>query len=205
MRAPAIRPAVTFSRCAWILGALCLVGWDDAGTDVWQVRPTDPSGIRCSVTVIPGEVQRQTCGEGVTVSFRGQAADRQAGAPDIGGLVKTIPGRPGFRAVVHLLRTEFRDEADVKVLPAETTYRRFVDDNSYRLEQARTPDPAVYANNAFWPPNVMRVTEAWMGTNRYVRLVCTPAQYNPVKRLLRVHSRIEAELDFVPDEGKAGD
>ena len=197
MRQFAARSAVNPGRLVIALMTGCLIGWGAPEAGTWEIRSEDPSGERFRVTVTPAEPVREAGPGGMAVSFPGPSAGRQAGAPDLGCLVQTIPGRPGFHAVIRVIETESRDEPGRNVIPAEITRRVYADDNVYRSEKVRQPDPAIYADDAFWPPTLMRLDEAWMGTNKYVRLVCWPAQYNPVKRVLRVHTRITGELCFV--------
>jgi hypothetical protein len=170
--------------------------------DAWRMRTDPAAGDRILATIHPGEPVKGEVPAGLTVSFAGPAADRQPGAPDLGGMVRTIPGRPGFRAVVRAVKVESRDEPEVRVAPAEGWRRIFVDDNVYRTEKFRQADPSVFSRNAFWPPAVLQLDEAWMGTNKWVRLVCRPAQYNPVRRVLRLHTRIECEIVFEPEGEK---
>jgi len=187
-------------RAASRLLALGLLCCRTAAAEQWQIRPADSTGERLSVTVTPAAPERRDTPAGIVVSFPGPSADRAPGSPDLGSLVLTLPGRAGFRAVVRILEAAFEELADMEVAPAEGFRRVYADDNAYRIERVRQADPAVYGADSLWPPALLTVDEACLGTNRYVRLVCWPAQYNPARRRLRLHSRIVAELAFVPDD-----
>jgi len=55
----------------------------------------------------------------------------------------------------------------------------------------------------FWPPELAVVNEAWMGTQKVVRIQCAMLQVNPARRAIRYTLRLTGRLVFEPDETQA--
>ncbi|MDD5467788.1 MAG: C25 family cysteine peptidase [Anaerolineales bacterium] len=60
-----------------------------------------------------------------------------------------------------------------------------------------TPDPAIYAGEAFFPQEAARIgEEAWLGDQRIVRVEVFPFQYHPAQGALAFHSRLRVQVLF---------
>jgi hypothetical protein len=196
-------PSAPFTayRLAACLAAAALAARAAAAPgDSWHVRRADAAGTRLRVTITPGAPLRVVLPQGETVAFAGPSADTHPGAPALSPLVRVWPGRPAFRARVRLVHAEFRDEPGTTVAPGAAPRLDYTAAGVRRVGSVRRQDPVIYGQDAFWPPELLHAREAWMGTNRLLRLTCHAAQYNPVRRILRVYTRIEAELQWVPEK-----
>ncbi len=136
-------------------------------------------------------------GEGMAVRVRGGGARRQPGSPDIGGLAWVLPGKVGWNLMPTVTDAAFAsatEGVDVAAIRVNKVVEDG-DDSDPVVERYRSPD--IYEQDALFPSHVIRVQEAWVGTNKLVRLVVNPVQYNPVTKELRLCYRLKAKLEYV--------
>jgi len=134
-------------------------------------------------------------GEGMVVRVRGGGARREPGSPDIGGMAWVLPGKVGWNLMPTVTDAAFaRAEKGVDV--AAIQVEKVVEEGADQVVE-RYRSPEIYGQDAFFPSHVVRVQEAWVGTNKLVRLVVNPVQYNPVTKELQLCYRLEAKLEYV--------
>ncbi len=145
----------------------------------------------------PGALMYET-DDGMVVRVRGGGARREPGSPDIGGLAWVLPGKAGWNLMPTVTDAAFAT-ATQGVDIAAIEVRKVVEDGeeteSPVVERYRSPE--IYGQDALFPSHVVRVQEAWVGTNKLVRLVVNPVQYNPVTKELRLCYRLKATLEYV--------
>lgn len=145
---------------------------------------------------------------GMVVRMAGATARQVPGAPDIASLVWVLPGKPGMSLMPTIQNAEFAvatQEVDVVAVPTRTTTAESPESEETVLE--RTPSEEFYSLNEFWPERLLRVQEAWLGSNKLVRVTVSPIQYNPTTRTIRLCYELEAHLEYVPStvpEGERG-
>ncbi len=136
--------------------------------------------------------------DGMIVRVRGGGARRQPGSPDIGGLAWVLPGRAGYNLMPTVTDAAFASATqgvDVAAIRARRETEEDREDSEPVIERYRAPE--IYGQNALFPSHVVRVQEAWVGTNKLVRLVVNPVQYNPITKELRLCYRLKAKLEYV--------
>ncbi len=155
--------------------------------------PESPN-LKISIAFSGFEIIEGACGASLRIP--GQASTATPGAPDVPGIPKLVPGIKGMRAVLTLHGFDPTNVLDVIVAPAKG-YTREVPEGSGRvLPPQRQPDPGIYRTAEFWPSELGRVDEAWIGTQKVVRVECFPVQYNPVLKTIRFYRRLEGVLRF---------
>lgn len=164
---------------------------------VWTVTPIAGSGdlrisIECSgFSALP-------MGEGYSLRIPGQANSARPGTPDLPFLASLLPATTGGKAHLTIRGGDPTNLTDVAVAPAEG-FRLDESGSSARvLRPYRQPDPVVFGKDQFWPPDLGSLEEGAIGTQKVVRVVCCPVEYNPVKKTLRFYRRLEGELRFEP-------
>lgn len=166
---------------------LAMAGLGETRPAVWTLTPIPGSNnlqisVQCfGFETVPGAT-------GVSVRIPGQATAGKPGAPDVPGLAKLVPGIKGMRAVLTLQGFDPTNLTDVGVVPVAGPMQA--------LSPQRQADPGIYGQAQFWPSNLGRVDEAWIGTQKVVRVECYPVQYNPVAKTLRFYRRLEGILSF---------
>lgn len=161
---------------------------------------------RISLTKVRGEdafhvaiedpfAQMFDTGEGMIVRVRGGGARRERGAPDVGGMAWVLPGRTGYNLMPTITDAAFAAATQGVDIAAVAVSVDRGDDETPAFERYRAPE--IYGANAFYPSHVVRVQESQIGTNKLVRLVVNPVQYNPVTRDLRLCYRLKARLEYV--------
>jgi hypothetical protein len=179
-----------------------LIAW--VATGLAPVAVPASTGWVERLVVEPPPPIREATADGMVFRCDPDGPPAPGGEPDLPVLVRPLSGQPGYRATASVVDAKFRDEGPVRVAPATSLRRELVEDNRYKTEQVRERNPAIYGRADFWPPSLVRVDEAWMGTNRVARLVCRPLQWNPQSGVLRVYSRLLVEIVYEPDAERAG-
>ena len=137
---------------------------------------------------------------GYRPAMDGAAHTFASGSPDLPKVSRLLPGVPGRAARVEIIATSFRDIPGVDIAPVPTRDLEYDLDGSSDVVTSLDPDDGMYGADAFWPPDLAEVSEAWQGTNKVTRLSFLPLQYNPVTRTLRYHESISARLVYAPEE-----
>lgn len=160
-----------------------------------------------TITALPGTDDVRFCVEcrgfsatpvdgGFSLQIPGQASSARAGTPAVPRVVKLLPGFKGRRAVLTLQGMDSTNISDVAVVAAEGFKLDNPDSATRKRVPHRDADPEIYGQDRFWPVDLGRVEEAWIGTQKVVRVECFPVQYNPVTRTVRFYRRIEGALRF---------
>ena len=72
------------------------------------------------------------------------------------------------------------------------------------IEYVFTKDEDVYSADEFYPAELVQVASSgYLRDQRFVQLQLYPLQYNPVTQQLRFHQRMQVELRFIYDGGRA--
>jgi len=135
--------------------------------------------------------------EGMIVRVRGGGARREPGSPDIGGLAWVLPGKVGYNLMPTVTDAAFAvatEGVDIAAIAVEKVVAEGEGSDPV-VERYRSPD--IYGQDTLFPSHVVRVQEAWAGTNKLIRLVVNPVQYNPVTKELRLCYRLKATLEYV--------
>jgi hypothetical protein len=175
--------ALVVAACAGVLPA-------SAEAPAAQAGP----GVRILLQFLTPEFRLDPAGSGQVARAEGCVPGRVAGAPDLGTLVELLRAPPGVRVTMTTGTCVFVAQESVYISPVERTRRIHRDDQVFEDVAERVEDGTIYGADGFWPERILRVEEASMGTNRFVRVECIPWQYNPVRRVLRTYTRVEAAL-----------
>lgn len=170
--------------CRVLVLAGLLVATGAAGSTGWVERLE---------IVTPALTRTETEG-GVLIRSGDDGWAAEPGAPDLPALVRSLAAPPGFRLSARLVSSDYQDDPVPRVLPAPVLRRTLVDDNRYDTAWVRDADPGIYQKDAFWPEALLRVDDAWQGTNRLARLLIRPVQWNPVAGILREYRRMTIEV-----------
>ena len=171
------------------------VGIGEPRLPVWTITTLEEGQeiritVECSgysVAPVPG---------GVALRMPGQASSGQAGTPDIPRLSKLISGLPAATAVLTLKGYDSTNIPNVVVAPVEGYEVEQLDKGARELRPYRRISSEVYDADQFWPEGFGHVSEAWIGTQKVVRVECYPVHYNPVTKTLCFYRRLEGVVRF---------
>ena len=168
------------------------------GATTWAWKSADAASQE--FTIEPRGLRAMATPHGSQLSLSDGVRASKSGAPDLPALVRVRPGKPGFTARVALKPVSWTEITNLDVAPVAARVLEDVTTNapSYRLDWVR--DAAIYGADAFWPPELATVREAWQGTQKLVRVECRPLQFNPVRKIARYAARVEGALTFEPEE-----
>jgi hypothetical protein len=138
--------------------------------------------------------------EGLVLTIPDQAAPRFPGMPDLPlvSILVRCPAGKTVRAEVNPPR--WIVIPGIRVAPAESPALDETTGEASDSQLVRTPAAAVYGADQFWPADLVRVEEAWIGTEKRIRLECALMQHNPVGRFLRYTLVLEGRLLFETPE-----
>lgn len=166
----------------------------------WEVKlPEAGGGAPGRLRVVFPEPVFEAVDGGVAIRMPGQAGRSEPGSPDLPVFARSLPGVPGLSMsakVVHATLAVVTQGVDV--VAVETRETVAIDPTNAVTRVYRKRLGGIYDAVAYWPPQQVGVTEAWMGTRKLARIVVAPVQYNPVERTLRILREIEVELRFQP-------
>jgi hypothetical protein len=139
----------------------------------FEQRPVSIDGAPFTELVLPGE--------GVT---------KEVGAPEVPIVCRSIIIPDDAAMEVHVLDTAFREVADIDVVPSKGFIPRTIDPADVPWEFGEA-----YLNDAFSPGPLVRLSDPYiMRDHRGLVVRVYPFQYNPVQRVLRVHTEITLEV-----------
>lgn len=164
---------------------------------VWVFGPVEGNVQPFRVTITG--FGATTLPEGLVLSVPGQAAPRVAGTPDLPVVSVLIRGLEGKTARAEVAPPQWIVVPGVRVAPAESPALDETTGEASETVLVRTP-AAVYGADAFWPAELVKVEEAWIGTEKKLRLECVLVQHNPVGQLLRYTLVLEGRLVFESTE-----
>ncbi|OQW94453.1 MAG: hypothetical protein BWK77_09260 [Verrucomicrobia bacterium A1] len=202
MKKAFVNIAVATACCISSAGAneVAFPGVDGPGAVIWtlpaSVSAAAPMDFSVSVTGFDAQPENG----GYVLRIGGQAAPLRPGAPDVPVLARTVSGIGGYVARVRVKATEHEEFSNVVVAAAETRVPDHTNPDRPELKAVRVASDPAYAGNEFWPPAVIVVQEASMGTQKFVRIECRPIQYNPATHTVRFNREIEAQLWFESQE-----
>lgn len=206
----AVSMSVAVGLVAWVAGAGGAAtnavtgagrfrGVGDIRPAVWTVTPIDGTPDSRIQIDIAGFSASEGDG-GYALRIPGQALPAP-GTPDVPRLTRLLPGHGGFQAVLEVRGLEATNVPDVAVAAAPVHRVEAPEAEVRRLRPCREPDPGIYGRDAFWPPALGRVEEAWIGTQKVVRVECFPIQYNPSRKTICCYRRLEGVLRFERIQG----
>lgn len=195
--------ALCLALCLGTTAALCgaeathFSGVGDVRKAIWTITPS-PGSSNVTIRIQCSGFAAVQAGDGCSLRIPEQALSAKPGTPDVPRLARLLPGIKGTRAVLAIHGTDSTNLTNVLVAPAEGF--RLVESESPKrqLRPYRQPDTDIYGRDEFWPVELGKVEEAWLGTQRVVRVECFPVQYNPLTKAIRFYRRLEGELRFEP-------
>ena len=164
----------------------------------WTWRRLGPTAETFKVEI--AGFRSEVTSDGHVITMPGQAHAGKAGDPDLPFVAALCPGLRGFAARVEWNEPVWRDITNVAVAPVGTRILEDVTTNSPTCRTERISSKTVYGADEFWPQRIARVEEAWAGTQKIVRVECSPIQYNPVRKIVRYTSVVEGRLVFEPEK-----
>ena len=164
----------------------------------WMVMPSSSGDGACAFTVEVKGISAVAGPEGYELHIPGEATSAAPGTPAIPRIAKLFPGMRGRTAVLTVTGFSPTEVTNIPVVAAEA----YAVDNPERTTRSprslRRRAPDIYAQDRFWPPEVGRVQEAWIGTQKVVRVEVFPVQYNPQRETVRFYRRLEGVVSFEP-------
>lgn len=161
---------------------------------VWVFGPVEGNAqsFRVSITGFDSKAQP----EGLVLTIPDQAAPRFSGMPDLPlvSILVRCPAGKSVRAEVNPPR--WIVIPGIRVAPAESPALDETTGEASETRLVRTPAATVYGIDEFWPVDLVRVEEAWIGTEKRIRLECALMQHNPASQLLRYTLVLEGRLLF---------
>ena len=179
----------------------CCLGAGEPRPPVWTWDA--PGGMIRTFQVSIAGFRAEATPQGYVLSVPGQPHPPRPGVPDVTPVVTTLAGVAGCTARVDSVRADWQEATGIRAAPAEGRRMDDVTTNAPTYRTVREEAPAVYAADAFWPPELAVVNEAWMGTQKVVRIQCAMLQVNPARRAIRYTLRLTGRLVFEPDETQA--
>jgi hypothetical protein len=161
----------------------------------WSFADPGPDGVVNFRVTIPG-FQAVRAGDGYVLRVPGQCIPYPQGAPDVPFVATVIPGSAGVAAEAKLADAAFQEFTNVTVAPVEAVRVDDPEAASPKLTRVRVRSPEIYNKPAFWPEDLVKVQEAWMGTQKLVRIEIHPVQYNPVSKTVRFYREFTGTLNF---------
>lgn len=136
-----------------------------------------------------------------TITAPGVMLQGEAGSPDLPVYSHYIAIPQGAVAEVNIINIRTETSTNVEIAPAP---RIPFDTEQGPLDYNKNPQ--VYSANAFYPNNMVQVSEPMKIRGVDVVLVgISPFQYNPVTKELLVHRDIELEIEFKGGNGQFGE
>ena len=131
-------------------------------------------------------------GEYLALSLEGAAVYLmdQVGFPQIPMLATSVAIPDRARMAVKVLESEYRDIQNVQLAPYKGTLPRTVDPATVDYTFG-----AVYGEDAWFPKNAAQLRDPYILRDVRGQVVeILPFQYNPVKKVLRVHTKLRFEV-----------
>ncbi|MCH9007771.1 T9SS type A sorting domain-containing protein, partial [candidate division KSB1 bacterium] len=101
---------------------------------------------------------------------------------------------PGAEIRIEILESEFEELPDIAVAPAPDTEIQWTTEEVF---QRYTRDPLIYAQNSFWPGEVVSFVETGvLRGEKIARVRVAPVQYNPVTKVVRVYRKLRFRVTF---------
>lgn len=183
-------------RLSSVIVALAICGVD-AFAEAWYVESPRECGQTTRLQVEspawePAQAEDGSFVPHMADGFHSLTADQ----PDLPFLVRmiAIPGK--CTAEIEILKVERVETNMPPVRPVPRDEMRENDEGHRWLERVHGKRGPIYERDAFWPEDVLTVSFASQGTQRWARIVFYPLQYNPKQGILRWNQRVQAMLTW---------
>jgi hypothetical protein len=177
-----------------------LAGTDDMertvgipGTSQWQGLTMSAATGSAFRVGIPGFVIRSS-EAGLIISVPGQASHGNPGEPALPAIATVCAAGGALSFSVEMLPPSWIEITNMLVAPVASRVLENVTTNAPTYREERRPSPSLYEADRFWPDVTTTIQEAWMGTQKLVRIECVPFQYNPVRKVLRYTPVLEGRM-----------
>ncbi len=135
------------------------------------------------------------------LTMKGLAKTAQAGAPALPVKTEIVAGPYGAKAKIQITDVEYYEYKPYLIHPALKPARDTEGAPSPKFEK----DYSIYKSDSFYPEQVVEIVN--IGYSRATPLFFVetrPIQYNPVKKTLRVYTKIHFKIEFEGATGSFG-
>lgn len=184
-----------------VFTAASFPGVGEARPAVWTITPL-PGDRGFRILVECSGFSAVPVAGGYSLRIPGQASTAVAGFPDVPSLARVLPRLCGSKPSLVMHGSNSTNVTDVVLAPAESFKVDAAGGSMRVLRPFRQRDPSAYGRNDYWPPELVKLEIAAIGTQYVVRVECFPVQYNPVEKVVRFYRRMEGVLQFEDMEGQ---
>lgn len=136
-----------------------------------------------------------------SVNLKGVLLPGEEGSPDLPVYSRYIAIPQGATAKINILRKRTERVQNLEIAPAARIPKDNEDGPLFYQK-----DQSVYSKDAFYPENIVRVSEPKTIRGVDVVLIAiSPFQYNPVTKEFLVHRDLELDVSFEGGNGQFGD
>lgn len=119
-----------------------------------------------------------------------------ADQPDLPFFVRMILIPRNCAAAIEIQHVDCTETNVPPVSPVAREEMRENDAGHRWVERVPGQRSPIYERDAFWPEQILTISYASQGTQRWARIVFYPLQYNPRQGILRWNQRVEARLTW---------
>ena len=177
-----------------LLAGLTASEWVDLGDvrpsqPIWDVNSISESNIE--ITFELGGYYQELLDNGKTrVSFPGGVPILKRGAPEMSRMARSIIIPDLANMELSVISTDFIDIPLDNVEPSKGNLTRDVDPSTVPYTFGKA-----YETNEFYPKDIVFLRDPYiLRSLRGQTIVFQPMQYNPIERMLRVHTHIEISI-----------
>ena len=177
-----------------LLAGLTASEWVDLGDvrpsqPIWDVNSISESNIE--ITFELGGYYQELLDNGKTrVSFPGGVPILERGAPEMPRMARSIIIPDLANMELSVISTDFIDIPLDNVEPSKGNLTRDVDPSTVPYTFGKA-----YETNEFYPKDIVFLRDPYiLRSLRGQTIVFQPIQYNPIERMLRVHTHIEISI-----------
>ena len=177
-----------------LLAGLTASEWVDLGDvrpsqPIWDVNSISESNIE--ITFGLGGYNQELLDNGKTrVSFPGGVPILERGAPEMSRMARSIIIPDLANMELSITSTDFIDIPLDNVEPSKGNLTRDVDPSTVPYTFGKA-----YETNEFYPKDIVFLRDPYiLRSLRGQTIVFQPIQYNPIERMLRVHTHIEISI-----------
>ena len=177
-----------------LLAGLTASEWVDLGDvrpsqPIWDVNSISESNIE--ITFELGGYYQELLDNGKTrVSFPGGVPILERGAPEMSRMARSIIIPDLANMELSVISTDFIDIPLDNVEPSKGNLTRDVDPSTVPYTFGKA-----YETNEFYPKDIVFLRDPYiLRSLRGQTIVFQPIQYNPIERMLRVHTHIEISI-----------
>ena len=177
-----------------LLAGLTASEWVDLGDvrpsqPIWDVNSISESNIEINFEL--GGYYQELLDNGKTrVSFPGGVPILERGAPEMSRMARSIIIPDLANMELSVISTDFIDIPLDNVEPSKGNLTRDVDPSTVPYTFGKA-----YETNEFYPKDIVFLRDPYiLRSLRGQTIVFQPIQYNPIERMLRVHTHIEISI-----------